>query len=160
MKPEKSIKIWTEPEQIDLIKCWARDGLTESDIAGKIGINRKTLYLWKAQNPQFAEALRSGKDYIDYQVESALLKAALGTTVTETRIIGKMKGGEMVDVVKEKITREIPPNVLACQTWLFNRRREKWKRNWDTEIETAEEQAINITIKRAGNTIDVIENEN
>ena len=38
---------WLEPEGLLRIEGWARDGLTDEQIAQNMGITAKTLYEWK-----------------------------------------------------------------------------------------------------------------
>jgi transposase len=38
---------WLEPEGLLLLEGWARDGLTEEQIAHNCGVNAATLYDWK-----------------------------------------------------------------------------------------------------------------
>lgn len=68
---------WLEPEGLLLIEGWARDGLIDEQIAHNMGINVGTLYEWKKKYAKIDEALKKGKEVIDYQVENALLKNAL-----------------------------------------------------------------------------------
>ena len=75
---EKKYQPWVEQEGLVLLEGWAREGLTEEQIAQRVGIRRQTLWRWKKQYPQVDEALRKGKEVVDFQVESALLKNALG----------------------------------------------------------------------------------
>lgn len=56
---------------------WARDGLTEEQIAHNIGISASTLREWKGRFPAFSAAIKKGKEVVDYAVENALLKRAL-----------------------------------------------------------------------------------
>ena len=105
--------------------------------------------------PAIDEAVRDGKEVVDFKVESALLKAALGFTIKEVKVVGTFQNGVLVKTTKETTTKEFSPNVLACQVWLYNRQREKWKRNPDNEINSEGDQSINITITRAGKTIEV-----
>lgn len=92
---------WIEPEGLLKVEGWARDGLTDEQIAENIGITAATLYDWKKKFFEFSEALKKGKEVVDRQVENALLKRALGysyTEVTRERIIDggqkKRHGGE------------------------------------------------------------------
>ncbi|MDR0326695.1 MAG: helix-turn-helix domain containing protein [Planctomycetaceae bacterium] len=141
---------WTEPEKLELISCWGRDGYTDKEIAEKMGISISTLRSWRLKKPALDNAIRSSKEIVDYKVESALLRAALGyETKKMTVLVMKGKDGNM-KVARETTTWEQPPNVLACQTWLFNRQRDKWKRNRDNEISVEDDRTINITITRAG----------
>ena len=69
---------WLEPDGLLLLEGWARDGLTDEQIAENIGITATTLYEWKNRFPEISEALKKGKEVVDYQVENALLNKALG----------------------------------------------------------------------------------
>lgn len=69
-------------DKLILIEGWARDGLTNKEIAEKLGINPDTLYKYQKQYPEFSETLKKGKEIVDYQVENALLQNALDGNVT------------------------------------------------------------------------------
>ena len=116
-----------------------------------MGIERYTLSKWRKRYPEIAQALNTGKELVDYKVENALLKAALGYTTKEIKVtLGKkMVNGEVFEVLKETTTREVAPNVTACMAWLNNRKHDQWKRNRDKVLELDEEDSnINITIVR------------
>ena len=149
-KKDSIIKKWTAPEKLAEITDWAGSGYTDKEIAERMGISVRSLYRYREKSPELDTAIREAKEIVDYKVESALLKAALGYKTTEVKVTLVFEKGELIRKVKERITREYPPNVLACQTWLFNRQREKWKRNRDNEITAGEDQSISILIKRAG----------
>lgn len=44
---------WLEPDGLLLLEGWARDGLTDEQIAGNIGITATTLYEWKTDFLRF-----------------------------------------------------------------------------------------------------------
>lgn len=69
---------WIAEEGLLLIEGWARDGLTDEQIAHNMGIGVRTLYVWKDKYAQILQALKRGKEVVDRQVENALLKRALG----------------------------------------------------------------------------------
>lgn len=73
---------WLEPDGLLLLEGWARDGLTDEQIASNCGITAKTLYEWKNAHGEICEALKKGKEVVDYEVENALLKKALGGDTT------------------------------------------------------------------------------
>lgn len=73
---------WLTPEGLLKIGGWARDGLTDEQIADNIGIRTSTLYEWKNRFPEFSEALKANKDVVDRQVENALLENALNGNTT------------------------------------------------------------------------------
>ncbi len=75
---------WITPEGLSLVQGWARDGLTDEQIAGNMGINVATLYRWKIQFCEICEALKKGKEVADREVENALYKRACGYVTTDT----------------------------------------------------------------------------
>ena len=69
---------WLEPEGLTLLEGWARDGLTDEQIANNMGIVPSTLYAWKNKFKEISEALKRGKEVVDIQVENSLLTRAPG----------------------------------------------------------------------------------
>lgn len=138
---------WVSEDGLTLVEAWARDGLTQAQIAERMGIDSKTLSVWKKQIPELAEAMRVGKELLDYRVENALLKCALGYKTKEIKVtLGKkMVGGEAFQVLKETTEKEVGPNAVACLAWLNNRKHEQWKRNRD-RCEDYTEQDSNVTV--------------
>ena len=53
------------------LEAWARDGLTEEQIAHNMGINRRTLTDWKNKYTPISLTLKRGKEVVDIQVENA-----------------------------------------------------------------------------------------
>ena len=95
---------WNTEDGCLRIKGMARDGLTDEQIASKIGINRTTLYEWIKRYPDIANALQEGKAPVDTLVEDALYKAAIGG------------------------------NITAQIFWLKNRKRLAWRDAWREDI--------------------------
>jgi hypothetical protein len=75
-------KEWLSEENLALLEGWARDGLTDEQIAHNVGITAKTLYEWKNKHRAICDALKKGKEVVDYQVENALLNKALNGDTT------------------------------------------------------------------------------
>lgn len=74
---------WEEvKEKLVLIEGWARDGLTNEQIADNLGISKDTFYEYQKKHSDFSDSLKKGKEVVDYQVENALLKNALEGNVT------------------------------------------------------------------------------
>jgi hypothetical protein len=73
---------WLEPDGLILLQGWARDGLTEEQIAHNMGISARTLSTYKKQHFPILQALKKGKEVVDFAVENALLKKALAGDVT------------------------------------------------------------------------------
>lgn len=88
---------WIEPEGLIRLEGWARDGLTDEQIAKNMGVAYSTLREWKKSQPAISAALKKGKEVVDFEVENALFKAA------------------------------IEGNTTAQIFWLKNRRPDKWR---------------------------------
>lgn len=141
---------WLEEDNLMLIECWSRDGYTFQDIANRIGVSISTLRMWRVKYPEINEALKKGREIIDYKVENALLKSALGYKTKEVKVTTTMRHGKVVETIKEVTDREQSPNVSAIQCWLYNRLPSKWKKNRDQLIELDEEDAkIQVIVTRA-----------
>ena len=76
------IKEWLEEDKLILLEGWARDGLSLEQIAKNIGINECTIYDWKKKEVKISEALKKGKEVVDFEVENALYKSAMEGNVT------------------------------------------------------------------------------
>lgn len=121
---------WLTPEGLLKIEGWARDGLTDEQIAENAGINPATLYVWKKKYPEISETLKRGKEVVDRQVENALLKRALGYEYEEVK--EKFEGNVMTERTVTK--KEVIPDVTAQIFWLKNRKREAWADRQNIEL--------------------------
>lgn len=101
---------WLEPEGLLRIEGWARDGLTDEQIARNMGINPATLYEWKKKYPKISKSLKRSKDVADRQVENALFENAING------------------------------NITAQIFWLKNRKPDKWRDKQEYEDRTAIEK--------------------
>ena len=118
---------WITKEGLLKMEGWAKDGLTDEQIAQNIGIARGTLYDWKNKYPDIDDALKIGKEVADRQVENALFKRALGYEYEETKqIVEKDEQGKDRKRV-EKITKKALPDVTAQIFWLKNRKPVEWR---------------------------------
>lgn len=134
---------WLTPEGLIKLEGWARDGLTDEQIAQNIGINPATLYVWKNNYPEISESLKKGKEVVDYEVENALLKRALGYTVKEEKLT---KDGEVVE-----LEREVPGDVTAQIFWLKNRKPDAWRdKPEETKVQEEEKESVRIELTRNG----------
>lgn len=73
---------WLEQDKLTLLEGWARNGLTDEQIAHNMGIVTSTFYEWKKRYPKFSEVLKKNKEVVDLEVENALLKSALSGNIT------------------------------------------------------------------------------
>lgn len=130
-------KQWLTKEGLILIEGWARDGLTDVQIAKKIGISKQTFYDWQKRYPDFSDSLKKGKEIVDRQVENALLKKVLGYSYKECTEITDAEG----NVSTKIITKYVIPDTTAQIFWLKNRKPNEWR-------EKQEVKQINIEPKQ------------
>nr|DAM12462.1 MAG TPA: terminase small subunit [Caudoviricetes sp.] len=117
---------WLTEEKLTLLSGWARDGLTDEQIAHNMGISRSTLNEWKKKYSDISDTLKRNKEIVDIQVENALLRRALGYKYKEiTRESSKDDIGKMV--ITKEVTKEVVPDTTAQIFWLKNRRPDKWR---------------------------------
>ena len=148
-----------DEDTLILIEGLARDGYTNQDIALRLGIDPSVLYNAKRTRPEINAAINRGKQVVDYKVENALLKSALGYKTKETKVTTIMRYGKVVKEQTETLEKEVAPNSISCQVWLYNRCPDKWKRNRDKVLEDEEEATIQVTVKRATDESELDENE-
>ena len=117
------------------ISAWARDGLVDLDIAKNLDICEATFYKYKREKPEFAEALRVGKEEADILVENAMFKKAIGYAYDE--VTYEKQGDELVEV--KRVKKEAAPDTTAQIFWLKNRKSADWrdKRHEEVEITAA-----------------------
>ena len=72
-----------------------------------------------------------GKEVVDTEVENALLKKAMGYTITISE--DKLDKDGCVHTLKREV--HIPPDTTAQIFWLKNRQKEKWRDKQDIELE-------------------------
>ena len=137
---------WLTEEGLLRIQGWARDGLTDKDIAKNMAVGLSTLREWKNRFEQIKGALSIGKDAADRVVENALYKSACGYTETIRKPMRiktieydpetgkKVREVEKVVAVEEQI--HFPAQVTAQIFWLKNRKLKEW-RNMDTREQEA-----------------------
>lgn len=122
---------WLTEEGLLKIEGWARDGLTDEQIAKNIGIGYSTLQAWKSKYRDIQATLKRGKEVVDREVENALLKRALGYTYNEVTQEAN-EFGELA--VSKVVTKQVSPDVTAQIFWLKNRKPKEWRDRKETEL--------------------------
>lgn len=143
---------WLSEDGLLLLECWARDGYTYQDIANRVGVTERSLQNWRRTYPEIDNVLAKGREVVDYMVENALLKSALGYRTKETKVTTVIQNGTVVETIKEETEKEQAPNVSAAQCWLYNRKPDKWKNmNSRSNIidDIDEDTSIEIKVTRA-----------
>jgi len=150
---------WLTPEGLLKLESWARDGLTDEQIAANMGITRATLYDWKNKYPDISDTLKRGKEVVDIQVENALLKRALGYDYEEetkemtdaTNEFGEALYNAMGNRITtlstvKSVKKQVAPDTTAQIFWLKNRRPDKWRDRKDVDVTGSLEHDVNIII--------------
>lgn len=140
---------WLTPEGLLKLEGWARDGLTDEQIAHNMGINIATLYRWKEKYCDICESLKRGKDVVDRQVENALLRRALGYEYEEVK--EKFEYGEITERTVTK--KEVVPDTTAQIFWLKNRKPDKWRDKPDYEDTSALDKLDSILKEMRDNAV-------
>lgn len=133
---------WLTPEGLLKLEGWARDGLTDEQMAHNMGISRETLFQWRKKYSDISDTLKKGKEVVDREVENALLQKALGFKETVRKAIkckeveydnGKrISEKEHIEYADEEVY--VPPDTTAQIFWLKNRCPEKWKDKQDVRV--------------------------
>ena len=148
---------WLEPENLILIEGWARDGLTNEQIAHNMGIAYSTLKEWKNKYSAISATLKKGKEIVDREVENALLKKAFGYNaqvnktfkVKEIYYDDKGRRCEKEKLVTAVDEVHIPSDTTAIIFWLKNRKPEQWRDKVANDERDLAPPNININIKPA-----------
>lgn len=141
---------WMTEDALLMLRAWARDGLSDKQIAERIGIAESTFYEWKKRYAEFAEALKRGKEPVDIEVENALHRSALGYNAKIKKHFKlkrveydpdtgkKVKEWEELQEAEDEV--HVTADVTAQKFWLVNRKPEAWreKRSEDVRIDAGD----------------------
>jgi transcriptional regulator with XRE-family HTH domain len=108
---------------LNRIPKWRRNGMTEAQIAKKLGIAMSSFSLYKLKHSEFSEALKNSKEELIENLEDSLFRRAMGYSYEETKIEKESDGRAKIT----KTTKELPPDVGALIFALKNLVPGKWK---------------------------------
>lgn len=118
---------WLEHDNLLMIEGWARQGLTDEQISKNMSISYSTFREWKKKYSALSAALKKGKTPVDFEVENALLKRAMGFEYEEVETIIEEVDGKQRKRIK-KIKKVALPETSAIIFWLKNRMPEQWRK--------------------------------
>ena len=151
--------IWLQDDNLIRIESWARMGLTNEQIAKNIGINADTFYTWLKKYPEISESIKKGKAPIDFEVENALFKRAIGYEYEEIETIIEEIDGKQRKRIK-KIKKVALPETSAMIFWLKNRKPEQWRKlnpvveaKLNAETEKLLREAENLSLETTGEVV-------
>lgn len=116
------------PERCEQVRKIAEMGATDREIAQMLGITEWCMSSWRLAHPEFAAAMKQGKDAVDERVQRSLYGRAVGYSYDDEKII--VADGA---IVREPVVEHVPPDVTACIFWLKNRRPDLWRDKRDVE---------------------------
>ena len=108
---------WVSGQNLEIIKAWKANGLTDSEIEQNIGVAHSTFCSWKKKYPDLSDALKRTRARADAMVESSLFMAATGHIVPLNKQ-KVMKDGTVVDYIDEFY---VEPDTKAMIFYLTNR---------------------------------------
>lgn len=114
-------------------------GLNDAEIAEQFGIAEKTLILWKADHPEFCQAINAGKVEADAEMAQSLFNRGRGMKLPAVKIFYDKDKGEPVYA---PYVEHLPPDTHAAVRWLTNRQPGRWKERREVEMTVTLEQQI------------------
>ena len=100
----KRIVEWERPEKLELLRAWARDGLSMDQIAHNMGFKRRdTLYKYANLSADIIDSLRKGKEESNSEVENTLEDV----TQNETQNNKGRNMKEKIGYIKSKVRKLI-----------------------------------------------------
>lgn len=152
----KKFNYWMSEEGLLRIEGWAKDGLTEAQIAECMEISYSQFRRWKDEPraQQFRDVLKNSKEVVDRKVENALLKRALGYDYEEVineRVVdydattGIPIGSHMEET--KRTLKHMPPDATSMIYWLKNRKYMVWRDKHEVENTDAIERLDAILAK-------------
>lgn len=115
---------WVTPDNLLLIKGWARDGLNDKEIMDKIGISKQTFYRWIADYNDFNDAIKKGREPVIVKTEDTFFEKKLQGYFVEEEVMEKTvqkdASGEILSTIEHKRVnkRYIPPDTTAMIFYL------------------------------------------
>ena len=142
LKKKGKYQEWLEPDNLLRIKGWARDGLTDKEIAeNKIGIRESTFCTWKSKYQQINETLKTGREPVDITLEDTFYSKKLsGYKVTETikeKTVQRDASGNVIGTTEHvrESERYIPPDTTAMIFYLKCRMKDKYNDKMSISID-------------------------
>ena len=118
------------------VRIMKMNGLKDYEIQEQFKISRKTFWKWKADHPEFADALVAGLNEAINDAIKALVSKFKKSTVTETKVEEWTDGNNKKRTHVIKITREVVPDTTAIIFFL------KAKAGWRDNAEIVDTSAL------------------
>ena len=132
---------WISEDGLLVIKGWARDGLTNQDIAKNIGVSHTTFCDWENRFPEIVEALKKGRKPVVVTVEDTFFEKKLSGYFVDEEIVEVTEHPDKTKTThRKKMKRWIPPDTTAM---IFYLKCKKGKLYNDRAVLSADSEASN-----------------
>lgn len=146
---------WAKSEdRLVVLAAWARAGLTDEEIAKKIGVSRSTLAEWKKKHESIRNALADNGEIADRKVEHSLFRMTQGFSVPVRKAFKVKRTGydeqgrkvehEEIETGEEDVY--IKPDIKAITFWLKNKRPQDWKERVEDKISDEDAGRVGMVI--------------
>lgn len=115
-------------DNLKLIEKWAKDGVTERQIAHNLGVSVSTFEEYKKNHQELTALLKIGREVLILDIENALVKKAKGYDYEEKKVYTKVVDGETTTYT-EITKKHQPPDPGAAIFILKNRDPEHYTDN-------------------------------
>lgn len=139
---------WLTQEGLSTIRSWRRHGLTDDEVAKKMGIARSTLWTWAERFPDILDAIKKGREERVAVIEDSLEDCAVGyyrDEVTLERIYNR-KTGEFEMVETKRVKKWVAPTPAVQIFALKNLAPDQWK----DHPEPTQDQALQVAVEILG----------
>jgi len=121
-------------ENLDNIKKWASEGLSDKQIADLIPVGRSTFERYKKEHEELTKALKDGKKPLIEKLENTMTKRALGYDYEEEKVYVKVDEDGKKTEYREVTKKHQPPSVQALVILLFNKDKDdNGKPKWSSD---------------------------
>jgi hypothetical protein len=119
------------PEYAEQATKLCQLGATNERIAEFFGVSLTAVQTWLRRHPEFAQALKEGREFADANVALNLYRRAVGYEHEAVKIVADANSGAEHVV---PYTQRYPPDTTACIFWLKNRRPDLWRDKREHEM--------------------------
>ena len=131
-----------DPSFVKWGRKMARLGATDVDLANAFGVTEVTIHTWRKTYPEFAIALKEGKELSDANVANRLYNRAMGYHGKATKVVTDKDG----NAYTFEYTEYYPPDTTACIFWLKNRKSSLWRDKHEHEHTGKDGGPIDLTL--------------
>ena len=131
-----SYEKWKLSYGVEYLRRYAEDGMSDAEIAERVGLKPSRLRAWRKKYPELERAIELGRANADFAVVEAIYKKATGYTVALNKTV-KLKRSDFDPETGKKIRdyeelatavdeSHVPADIRAGLFWLKSRQPSRW----------------------------------